>query len=211
MEIKQSTAFRAPVILDGTSGVAVTGKAFSAVTCYIQKQAGTSTVKNVTANDWWEIDATNGPGAYDLLLSTGDTDTLGYLKYFITVSGAVVYRGVVEIVANLEADTMARLGAPAGASIAADIATRATAAALTTLTTTVGTPAGASVSADVAAVKSDAAAVKLKTDTLPATPANEVTVAAISTKLGTPAGASVSADILEALEGPGVAEFDSSV
>jgi hypothetical protein len=44
---------------------------------------------------------------------------------------------------------------------------------------TLGAPAGASVSADVAAVKGDTAAIKAKTDNLPATPADEATVAAV--------------------------------
>jgi hypothetical protein len=65
-----------------------------------------------------------------------------------------------------------------------------------------GAPAGASMSADIAAVKSDTAAVKAKTDNLPATPASssdvsalDTALAALDTKLGTPAGASVSADV----------------
>lgn len=45
-----------------------------------------------------------------------------------------------------------------------------------------GAPAGASVSADVAAVKAVDDAVKAKTDNLPASPANETTVAAVKAK-----------------------------
>jgi hypothetical protein len=59
-------------------------------------------------------------------------------------------------------DNFARLGAPAGASHAADIA------AVKTDTTKLGTPAGASVSADIAAVKVDSAAIKVVTDALAA-------------------------------------------
>lgn len=62
-----------------------------------------------------------------------------------------------------------------------------------------GAPAGASVSADIAAVKVDTAAIKAKTDNLPSDPADESLVIAatdaIMTRLGSPAGASVSADI----------------
>jgi hypothetical protein len=78
--------------------------------------------------------------------------------------------------------------------------------------TKLGTPA-VTVSDDIAAVKTDTAAIKLKTDNLPADPADEslleaaiagvqadttaisAAVTAVDTKLGTPAGASVSADI----------------
>lgn len=72
-----------------------------------------------------------------------------------------------------------------------------------------GAPAGASVSADIAAVKTDTAAVKVQTDKLVFTVANQVDVNVIDWKgsaapamtgdayarLGAPAGASVSADI----------------
>jgi hypothetical protein len=100
-------------------------------------------------------------------------------------------------------DNYPRIGAPAGASIAADIAavkvdTAAVKVQTDKLTFTVanqvdsnvldwkgsaapamtgdafarlGAPAGASVSADVAAVKSDSGAIKAKTDNLPASPA----------------------------------------
>lgn len=62
-----------------------------------------------------------------------------------------------------------------------------------------GAPAGASVSADIAAVKADSAAIKTKTDNLPTDPADESLVIAatdaIMTRLGAPAGLSVSADV----------------
>lgn len=57
-----------------------------------------------------------------------------------------------------------------------------------------GAPAGASVSADVAAAKVDTAAIKLKTDSLTFTTSNKVDTDAM-VRLGAPAGASVSADI----------------
>lgn len=78
----------------------------------------------------------------------------------------------------------------------------------------IGAPAGASISADVAAVKTDTAAIltdtgttldtavsaiKAKTDNLPSDPADQSLIIAatnaITALLGTPAGASVSADI----------------
>jgi hypothetical protein len=77
-------------------------------------------------------------------------------------------------------DNYARLGAPAGASVSADIAAVKTAADLTNAK--IGTPAGASVSADIAGVKTDIAAVKTAADLT-------------NTRLGVPTGASFSADI----------------
>lgn len=138
-------------------------------------------------------------------------------------------------------DAFARLGAPAGASVSADIAaakvdTAAIKAKTDSLTFTVagvadanvvdwkgsvapantgdafarlGAPAGASVSADVAAVKVDTAAVKVQTDKLAFTVTNQVDANVLDWKsatapamtgdafarLGAPAGASVSADV----------------
>jgi len=107
MEVKQGTAFRVPVKLrSATDGSALTGKAYTAVTCYIQKQAGSSAVKTLAGTDWFEIDATNFPGVYDLLLSTTNTDTVGFIKYSVTVSGAVPYFGLLEIVANVTSDVV---------------------------------------------------------------------------------------------------------
>lgn len=138
-------------------------------------------------------------------------------------------------------DNYAQIGAPAGASVSADIAAvkadtaaikvptdklvftvanqidanvldwkSATAPAMTgDAFARLGAPAGASVSADVAAVKVDTAAVKVQTDKLAFTVANQVDSNVIDWKssaapamtgdafarLGAPAGASVSADV----------------
>jgi hypothetical protein len=61
------------------------------------------------------------------------------------------------------------LGSPAGASLAADIATANT--NITGLDTKLGAPANASVSADIAAVKTETASILADTSTLPASPA----------------------------------------
>lgn len=101
------------------------------------------------------------------------------------------------------------IGTPAGASIAADLAeieaeTDGIAAIPTTpvltahFDTVIGTPAGASIAADLAEIEAETdgiaaiptvapdnagiAAIKAKTDNLPAAPANEVTSAAIKAK-----------------------------
>lgn len=74
-----------------------------------------------------------------------------------------------------------------------------------------GAPAGASISADIAAVKSDTAGIKSKTDALPANPASQTKLDTLHdtrlpgvvqpqtgdsfARLGAPAGASVSADL----------------
>lgn len=77
-------------------------------------------------------------------------------------------------------DAYARLGAPAGASVSADVAAikSDTGTILTDVNTgagaiytRLGAPAGASIAADIAAVEANAVAIKAKTDNLPASPA----------------------------------------
>lgn len=73
----------------------------------------------------------------------------------------------------------ARVGAPAGASIAADIAEIE--GETDTIIATLGTPAGASMSADIAAIRAE----------------QDADETAILARIGTPAGASIAADIAE--------------
>jgi len=123
MELKQSVAFRAPVrLVFSADGRGKTGLSNSDVTVSIQKQAGTSVVKTLSVSDWFEVDAVWMPGVYDVLLSASDTDTLGYIKYTVNSFWCDPYFGLLEVRANLEADTYNRIGSPVGASISADIA-----------------------------------------------------------------------------------------
>ena len=110
MEIKQGSSFYVPVILTDLYGNAVTGVTYSQITVYLQKQGGGSAQKVLTtAGQFVEVDAVNMPGIYDLLLASGDTDTVGFLKYTITYSPNPIYRGLMEIVANVEADAISLL------------------------------------------------------------------------------------------------------
>jgi len=123
MELKQSVAFRAPVrLVFSADGRGKTGLSNSDVTVSIQKQAGTSVVKTLSVSDWFEVDAVWMPGVYDVLLSASDTGTLGYIKYTVNSFWCDPYFGLLEVRANLEADTYNRIGSPVGASISADIA-----------------------------------------------------------------------------------------
>jgi hypothetical protein len=127
MEIKQSTSFQTIVFFqDSTTGAGYTGLNGSDVTVYLSKHGDTSNTVTIspTPPGWAEISSTNSPGLYKFTLSTTDTNTLGYLCLSAKTATAGVdpYIAVFEIVANLEADTYARIGAPVGASISADIA-----------------------------------------------------------------------------------------
>jgi hypothetical protein len=101
VEIKQGTSFKVPVKLrNATTGAGTTGKAYTDVTVYLQKQGGSSTTKTLTlAAQFVQVDATNFAGVYDLLLSTTDTNTPGFLKYSVACSGCETYHGIVEIAA----------------------------------------------------------------------------------------------------------------
>lgn len=123
-----------------------------------------------------------------------------YLSSAASTAGSLGKR----MVDYLTGDIYARLGAPAGASTAADIAA---------VSTKLGTPAGASVSADVAAIKAQTDGIadiptnaELATALDPIATAAKVTAATsplattadlalVYNRIGAPVGASVSADI----------------
>jgi hypothetical protein len=200
LEYKASTIARVPVALTVTAtGLPHAGVLAAAVTVTVVKSNGVIVTYTPSGGQWTEFtwDAYSGSGYYNLSIPVGDTDVVGILNYCVSVAGDDLYFGVVNIVANLEADTYTRIGAPV-TSVSADIAA---------VQTKLGTPAGASVSADVATVSA-------KTINLPPDPADASDVASaitaavtsikgvsakdltqVDTKLGTPAGASVSADI----------------
>lgn len=94
MELLQSTIKRVPVVLADSAGNPKTGIAFGAVTCYIQKQDGAAAVKAITVTDWFEIDAVNMPGHYDLKLAAADVNTLGFLRVSVAVPGTTGFSGL---------------------------------------------------------------------------------------------------------------------
>lgn len=147
-------------------------------------------------------------GSYYVDLSTTDTGTTGPLFVLGTAASTDNVVAIYNVVNDQPqtGDAYARLGAPAGASVSADIAAvksdsaavkvqtdklsftvanqidanvldwkSATAPAMTgDAFARLGAPAGASHAADVAAVKTDTAAVKVQTDKLTFSVANQV-------------------------------------
>jgi len=109
-------------------------------------------------------------GRIDAAISTRSSHSVADIWNALT-SGMVTAGSIGKrIIDYLAGDIFARLGAPAGASVSADVAAvKAETASLQTDTndiqTKIGTPAGASVSADIAAVKADSAAILLDTGT----------------------------------------------
>jgi hypothetical protein len=122
--LKLSTAVDITILMVDSADH-VTGKTGLAagLTIYIIK-AGTSSLITPTVT---EVDATNVKGLYKLALTSGHTNTLGELTLHITATGADPTDVQHQVVTDLPGiaqtgDNFARIGAPAGASIAADIA-----------------------------------------------------------------------------------------
>jgi hypothetical protein len=120
---KQGVADWATVRLQTAVGADVTGVAFNdGLLAFILQKAGAAPAAKpaLIAGDWVET----GKGFYQVRLTAADLSTSGTFTLVATynsVSFAVDFR----VLANDLADAYARLGAPAGASLAADVATRA--------------------------------------------------------------------------------------
>lgn len=149
--LKQSTAYNLTVLMidsadhvSGKTGLTLTinasknGAAFSGIT------------PTVTELSY---------GWYKLALTTSHTDTLGDLVLHITGTGADATDISLQIVDYLAGDVYSRIGAPAGASVSADIATVA------------------------GYVDTEVAAIKAKTDNLPSDPADASDIAAAFDKI----------------------------
>jgi len=242
MIIRQSTATRVPIRLIDSTGAAITGAtgaSFLSGNISVVKSDGTLVDIAVSASgggqNLFEINATKAPGLYHFTLTAASVDTLGPVQWSAVPAGGQTWTtsigaGLVENAASNAATLVTRLGTPAGASIAADIASNTT--SLSTITTRIGTPAQTSVSNDIANLVStvgtpfastpqtiagnltaintatgNITAIKTKTDNLPAAPANETTVAAIKAKTDNlptdPADQSDLAGLVAAVEGTG--------
>ena len=183
-EIKQSTAANVMVFMaDSTDHI--TGKTGLTLTVTTSKDGAAFGSITPTVTE-------RGNGWYNMALVTGDTGTVGDLVVRATATGADPGERTLNVVANVEADTYGRVGAPAGASIAADLL--AIDNFVDGLETTIGT-AGAGLTAlgDTRIANLDATTSSRLATTGYTAPDN-TTIGTINTKLGTPAS-SVSADI----------------
>lgn len=184
----QSTA-RSKVVFMTDSTDHVTGKTGLTLTITASKDGGSFASITPTVTEL-------ATGWYKLALTSSHTDTVGDLALHITGTGADPTDVVWEVeskdlFSNLTGDAYTRLGAPAGASVSADIAAvKADTAAILIDTAEIGA-AGAGltalasqasvntiddfldteVAAILAAVDTEVAAIKAKTDNLPASPA----------------------------------------
>lgn len=117
-EIKQSTA-RNEMVFMASSQDHISGATGLTLTITASKDGAAFASISPTVTE-------RGNGWYNLALTSSHTDTLGNLCLHITATGADPADVKLNVVANIEADTYARIGAPAGASMAADIAANET-------------------------------------------------------------------------------------
>lgn len=245
MSLRQNTTERVNIILlDPTTGnrvtnISVASNKIANNTAYLIKSDGTtSTITLVQNSTWFEIDSTNNPGVYQLVINSSHLNLLGYIAWtirpsgsdFNIVSGSDTITSLMADVASIQADTndiQTRLPAAlvsgkmdssistladntiTAAVLASDVGTEIatavwsngtrTLSAATNITSTGGTtvpqtgdayarlgaPTGASVSADIAAVKT-------KTDTLPSDPASVTSVNSAKTAIMGPQTLSIS-------------------
>lgn len=161
------------------------------ITAQISKDGGATAASNDVNPT--ELDATDAPGVYIFDLTQAESNCDLFVLFAksstadIKIEPVVIYS-----VLQQTGDSYARLGAPAGASVSADVAAvKATADAVEVDTTSIeskvdtvdgvvdtilvdtadmqpklGTPAGADISADIAAVKATADAIETDTQDL---------------------------------------------
>jgi hypothetical protein len=161
-----STSVSVPILLRNTSdNTEKTGVAFGSVTATYRRQGAASVAITAvalptpaitdawTSGGWFEADATNQPGTYRLDVPNAAFVTgADWVIVAVKVAGAFVHYERFNLETVGAAEVYARVGAPTGASIAADIQTRSTFAggAVAAVTGNVGGSVG-SVTAPVTA------------------------------------------------------------
>lgn len=184
---------------DSTTGAAKTGDAAN-ITAYVSLDGTANAIDDTNPA---EVDATNMPGVYVFDLAQAETNCNSFALYAKSATSNIRIEPIIGFTTGAAVtqtgDSYARLGAPAGASIAAD---------LVTLYNFVDTE----VAAILAAVDTEVAAIKAKTDSLTFTVAGKVDAnvthvegnpaeAGVAqtgdayARLGAPAGASHAADV----------------
>jgi hypothetical protein len=156
--LRYNTAERIKVTLITSLGAPKTGLIatdFKASSVYLYKSDGTKTTIALTLGvNLFEADSTDAPGVYDILLTSTHTNTLGTICISIQpAAAAFVATYFTETVEDTVSGISTLIGTPV-VSVSADIAS---------VYSRLGAPAGASVSADVAAVKADTTTLKADT------------------------------------------------
>lgn len=166
MRLKVSTA-RSKVVFMTDSADHVSGKTGLTLTITASKDGGAFASISPTVTEL-------SNGWYKLALTTSHTNTVGDLALHITATGADPTDVVWEVesadqYSALTGDAYARLGAPASASVSSDIA--AVKAQTAAIEIDTGTDIPATLSTIAAYIDTEVAAIKAKTDNLPASPA----------------------------------------
>ncbi len=114
MALRQGLSERVFVVLldpiTGTRKTGVQAAHHAGGRCQVTKSDGTKTFLTLIDNTtWFEVDSVESPGLYQILLSSGNTNTIGQVAWtcrpnaaeFITVSGSDTVTSVLQDVANV--------------------------------------------------------------------------------------------------------------
>jgi hypothetical protein len=115
MSLRQSTSERVFVVLldpiTGNRAAGITAADHNMSRCQLTKSDGTTSfVALVDGTTWIEVDGTESPGLYQLVLSTVDTNTLGQVAWtcrpaaaaFLVVSGSDTVTSVLADIASVK-------------------------------------------------------------------------------------------------------------
>lgn len=157
MQVPISSTYLAFVrLFNSSTGLGQSGVAFGSVTATYLKSDGTTGSITVNGSTWTAVTtgAFASAGVYTLSIPSGTVNIAGTFGYCVTATGCNPYVGWVEIMAQLPSDVYSRVGAPAGASVSADVA--AIKSDTGAINTKIGTPA-VTVSTDIANVRGSGA------------------------------------------------------
>ena len=122
--LKQSIAQTVPVKLidDGNPPYGTKGVLPAQLTLYCSKEDGVSYGKTVNAGNWLEVSGTHQTGEYRRALSATDLNQTGFFTFTISAPAVIDYAERIKVDQVDQWDIFSRLGAPALASVSADIA-----------------------------------------------------------------------------------------
>jgi len=168
---KTGATVKVPILMvDATDGyseeVSVT-----APTIYISKNGAAEAAPNDGA--WAEIDATNMPGQYTMQLDATDTNTVGTIQGIVTKTGCRNFHFTVEVYDNIEQDIYNQTNSGTYGLSALKTLIDVIDGIVDAILVDTGTDIPATLTTIDDFVDTEVAAIKAKTDLIPAAPATE--------------------------------------
>ena len=168
---KTGATVKVPILMvDATDGyseeVSVT-----APTIYISKNGAAEAAPNDGA--WAEIDATNMPGQYTMQLDATDTNTVGTIQGIVTKTGCRNFHFTVEVYDNIEQDIYNQTNSGTYGLSALKTLIDVIDGIVDAILVDTGTDIPATLTTIDDYIDTEVAAIKAKTDLIPAAPATE--------------------------------------